>query len=487
MPSPPAQRWCRSLSLYLRPQALTVLILGIVAGQQYPLLFSTLQAWFGEAGISVKTITQLTWIGGLFSIKFLWAPIVDNVKIPFLHRRLGKRRSWLLLCECGIIIGLLGMGAHDPHTSLPALIGCSVVTAFFAATHDIALDAYRIELTSQADQQAALASTYTIGYRLGMLIGGAAALIIGDRFGWHHAYQLMALIVAAGIITVVLSAAPQEAANADDAVIRQVQTLEKKGIIGRSAGFLYRAVVQPLADFFVRYRLLSLWLLALICVYRLSDQAMGSLAMPLYQAAGFSAGEIGGVIKVFGVLMTLLGGITGSLLIARYGVYRLLVLGAVLVSITNLLFILVALDGTPATVHYVTPDNLLGHAAQAIIQILNTITHSLKQIGVPPIALLTATIAADNLAGGIAGTVVVSFFALLTSRHYTATQSALFTSMMALPGKCLGGFSGAVQSVYGYPVFFLISILLGLPAFLLALGVNYHAHRIEKYAAHRRT
>ncbi|WP_051523802.1 AmpG family muropeptide MFS transporter [Zymobacter palmae] len=475
-----AQRWLRNLRFYTRPRMLLILILSAVAGQQYPLLFTTLQAWFHDASVDVATVTQLTWIGALFSLKFLWAPLLDNVRLPLLHRLLGKRRSWLLLCEVGIIIGLAGMAFHDPNSSRLLLILYALVTAFSAATHDIALDAYRIELSSAPDEQTALASTYIIGYRLGMLVGGAGALIIGAQFGWSAAYFVMALITAVGLLAVLLSKPPHETITTDELLPKQVERLKDKPSFYRALAFLYSALIQPLVEFFCRYKGLGVLLLAMICVYRLSDQTMGSLAMPLYQNAGFSAAQIGSVSKVFGVLMTLLGGIVGSLLTSRYGVFRLLVVGTLLASVTNLMYILVALSGTEATMHYIAPGGALGSLAAGVIAMLIPLADLLHALGVTPLMLLATTIAADNLASGIAGTVLVGFFASLTSRHYTATQAALFSSLMTLPGKLLGGFIGLYVDLYGYPISFFMSTLIGLPALLLAIAVYIVARPIQQ-------
>lgn len=459
---------------------LMILVLSAVAGQQYPLLFTTLQAWFHDADVDVATVTQLTWIGAFFSLKFLWAPILDNVQLPLLHKLLGKRRSWLLLCEIGIIVGLLGMALHDPQSSRLLLLVYALLTAFSAATHDIALDAYRIELSSAPDEQTALSSTYTIGYRLGMLVGGAGALVIGSRYSWSTAYMCMAVIVAIGMVAVLLSRPPLEISSTDERLPKEVKQLAHSHIIGHILAFLYNALVQPLVEFFQRYKGLGLILIALICVYRLSDQTMGSLAMPLYQNAGFSAAQIGSISKVFGVFMTLLGGILGSILTTRYGIYRLLVVGTLLASVTNLMYILIALGGTAITMHYTAPPGMIGSMASGIVSLLTPFSSGLQQIGVTPIMLLATTIAADNLASGIAGTVLVGFFASLTSRHYTATQSALFTSLMTLSGKVLGGFSGLYVDHYGYPIAFFMSTLVGIPALVLALLVNAKARAIQQ-------
>ena len=475
-----AQRWLRNLHFYTRPRMLMILVLSAVAGQQYPLLFTTLQAWFHDTNVDVTTITQLTWIGALFSLKFLWAPLLDHIRLPFLHRVLGKRRSWLLLCEIGIIAGLVGMALHDPSSSRLLLIMYALLTAFSAATHDIALDAYRIELSSAADEQTALSSTYIIGYRLGMLIGGAGALIMGARYGWSTAYFAMACVTALGMVAVLLGQSPHEAITKDALLPSEVDRLAQGSSFGQALAFLYSVLVQPLVEFFYRYKAFGGLLLAMICVYRLSDQTMGSLAMPLYQNAGFSAEQIGSISKIFGVLMTLLGGIVGSLLTTRYGVFRLLVVGTLLASITNLMYILVALSGTADTMRYTAPPGVLGVLASGVITLLIPIADALYQAGITPVMLLATTIAADNLASGIAGTVLVGFFASLTSRHYTATQAALFSSLMTLPGKLLGGFSGTCVYLYGYPVSFFISTLAGIPAMLLALAVYMNAHRIQQ-------
>ena len=479
VPVSTAQRWLRSLRFYTRPQMLVILVLSAIAGQQYPLLLSTLQAWFIDAQINVRTITQLTWIGALFSLKFLWAPLIDNIRLPILHRLLGKRRSWLLLCEVGIIVGLVGMALNSPASSQWALIAFALLTAFAAATHDIALDAFRIELSSAADEQIALSSTYVIGYRLGMLVGGAGTLIFGYYVGWAAAYLTMAFITSFGIIAVLLSKPTLETRH-DELLPSHVKQLAQGHTTQRVLAFLYSALVQPLSEFFCRYGQLGVLLLAMICVYRLSDQTMGSLAMPLYLEAGFNEAQIGSISKFFGVFMTLSGGIVGGLLTARYGVFRLLIVGTLLASVTNMMYILVALGGTADTMRYAVPDGVIGSMSTGVIAVLTSLSHILHELGVTPIMLLATTIAADNFASGIAGTVLIGFFATLTSRHYTATQAALFSSLMTLPGKLLGGFSGVYVTHYGYPVTFFISTVVGLPALLLTIVVYMKARCIEE-------
>lgn len=422
--SKPRRSWAATLRVYAEPASLRMLALGFSAGLPLLLVLGTLSFWLREAGISRATIGYLSWVALAYAFKWMWAPLVDRMPIPLLTRWLGRRRSWLLLSQALIMGGLVGMAFSDPTTALNPIVWCALAVAFGSATQDIALDAFRIE-SADADRQAALAATYQTGYRLAMIWAGAGALWVAARMqgdvqgymqtAWQAAYLVMAVSMLVGVVTVLCSREPNP----------------KPLVAAKSvADWLRSALVEPFADFIQRYRWQAALVLALIAVYRISDVVMGIMANPFYVDMGFSKDEVAAVTKVFGVIMTLLGAFIGGAMAMRWGVMRVLMLGAILSAASNLLFAWLATQG----------HDLTG---------------------------LTLVVSADNLAGGIASAAFIAYLSSLTNVQYSATQYALFSSMMLLAPKWLAGFSGQFVDAYGYEVFFVSTACLGLPVLIL--------------------
>lgn len=432
--------WRDALVIYFQAPVLSMLFLGFSAGLPFLLVFSTLSAWLRSDGIEVAAIGFFAWIGILYSIKFIWAPVVDRLALPLLTRTFGQRRGWMLLAQAMIATGLVGLASLEPQQNLILVAILALLVAFGSATQDIAIDAFRIE-SAPDDFQAAMASTYIIGYRGGLLAAGAGALYIAAWFSWQAAYLCMALLVGVGVITVLLRPEPKRLSLTTQliheprvrAFIRA--TRGKPRHVRRLGAWLIGAVVCPFTDFVSRHRLKALWLLVFIAVFRISDLAMASMANPLYIDLGFTLATIANVTNVFGIAMSISGGILGGLLVARYGVGPILVLGAMAATLTNLLFVALSLAGQS-------------------------------------LPMLILAIIGDNLANGLASAVFIAFLSSLTSRAYTATQYALFSSLMTLPGKFLSGFGGLVVASQGYATFFLIATVLGLPAIALAIWIN---------------
>jgi PAT family beta-lactamase induction signal transducer AmpG len=441
MPSlSPRRSWRDALAVYLRAPVITMLFLGFSAGLPFLLVFSTLSAWLRSDGVEVAAIGFFSWIGILYSIKFFWAPVVDRLALPWLTPLLGQRRSWMLLAQAMIAAGLIGLSSLDPQGHLPVVATFALLVAFGSATQDIAIDAFRIESAAE-DVQAAMASTYIIGYRGGLIAAGAGALYIASLVSWQAAYLAMAALVSVGMLTVLLRPEPRRSSLSVQLIHEPRVRAFLRATRGRHRGlrrlgaWAIGAVVCPFTDFFARHGLKALWLLVFVGVFRISDLAMASMANPLYIDLGFSLATIANVTNVFGIAMSIGGGILGGLLVVRYGIGPILVLGALAAALTNLLFASLALAG----------DSL---------------------------PMLVATITADNLANGLASAVFIAFLSSLTSRAYTATQYALFSSLMTLPGKFLSGFGGMVVAAQGYPTFFVAASALGLPAILLALWIH---------------
>lgn len=413
--------WLADLSVYASKPVIVLFFLGVSAGLPFLLVFSTLTAWLHDAGLTNTTIGFIGWVGITYSIKIIWAPVVDQLHLPLLHRLLGSRRSFIALAQCGIGAGLLAMSQLDPAHDLTLLTFCAVIVAFSSATQDIAIDAYRIELAEDR-LQAAMSASYVFGYRLALLIGGAGALYLAEFFSWQFAYRCMAGIAFTLLLVTIL---------ADNAVVLRKSAAGIAPVKGWRA-VLTHAVIDPFVDFIRRYRYQALLILALVGCYRISDIIMGAMANPFYLELGFSKIDIANVTKVFGFGMTILGAFLGGLLVNRYGVAPILVIGAVCVACTNLLF---------AWLSSIQPD----------------------------LFSLAIVISADNLSGGIAIVAFIAFLSGLTSQEFTATQYALFSSIMTLPGKFFSGYSGVLVDEGGFGNFFLLAAALGIPAILLSV------------------
>lgn len=426
--------WRQALAVYLRREVWIMLALGFTAGLPYLLVFSTLSAWLEDSGVEVSAIGFFSWVGLTYSIKVLWAPVVDRLQLPVLGRWLGQRRSWILLAQCGIAAGLIGMAGLTPQGSLWIIAALAVGVAFASATQDVAIDAFRIEF-APVELQGALSASYIFGYRCALLVAGAGALYLAQFGSWRLAYLCMAALMSVGVLTILLVAEPPRKPDAGTRARERV--LERRLHVGgygfwkRLERWLVDALLAPFVDFFSRNgRRLALIILALVGLYKLSDIAIGILANPFYLQLGFSKAEIAAVGKVYGFLMTIAGTFLGGVFVVRFGVLRPLLLGAVLVAVTNLLFVKLALVGAD-------------------------------------IRWLAAVISADNLGAGFSNAAFIAYLSSLTNRAYTATQYALFSSLMTLPGKLLSGFSGVLVAGYGYPLFFVYTTLLGIPAMLL--------------------
>ena len=428
--SAPKLTWAQTLKVYLEPASLRMLSLGFSAGLPLLLVFGTLSFWLREAGIDRTTIGFLSWVGLAYGFKWVWSPLVDRMPIPWLTRTLGRRRSWLLASQAVIMLALVSMAMTDPQQSLAPVVWCAIAVAFGSATQDIALDAFRIE-SADTEHQAALAATYQTGYRLAMIWSGAGALWIAARAEipsavagvaapyqhgpWQIAYLVMAVSMLPGVLTVLFSQEPFQRAIAPSKNMGE---------------WLRGALVEPFADFIGRYRWQAALILGLIATYRISDVVMGIMANPFYVDMGFSKDEVAAVTKVYGVAMTLVGAFVGGVLSLRMGVMRVLMIGAILSAASNLLFAWLSTRG---------------HDVTALVWVVS----------------------ADNLAGGIASSAFIAYLSSLTNVQYSATQYALFSSMMLLLPKFVAGFSGKYVDAFGYADFFTSTALLGVPVLIL--------------------
>ena len=490
------QTFAHSLKGYQDRRAIALLLLGFSAGIPILLIFSTLSLWLLEAGVQRETVTMFSWAALGYSFKFVWSPLIDALPVPLLSRVLGKRRGWLLLAQGLIIVAIVLMSSINPQFSgsLNAMAWGAVLLGFSSATQDVVIDAYRIEAApDDSAMQSVMSSTYTAGYRLGMIVAGAGSLMLAQWLGstkahyvysaWQQTYWAMAATMLVGVAATlwVREPAGQQAQTAGQGVddnlrllamfvlavlafvwaFRQINGLLPENAASpvaallwetlRLAGSLLAAVavgfvavraklvraevvrrvwVAPLADFFARYGKRAALLLALIGLYRISDIVSGVISNVFYADMGFSKVEIASAVKTFGVAMSILGGIAGGVLAQRFRLMHMMMLGAVAAAATNLLFVWLALRG-----------------------------HD--------VPLMYTAVGLDNFAAGLAGTVFVAFLSALTNIRFTAVQYALFSSLMTLLPKTLGGYSGAIVKQIDYTGFFLFTAVLGVPILLL--------------------
>ncbi|MCU7851474.1 MAG: MFS transporter [Candidatus Thiodiazotropha sp. (ex Monitilora ramsayi)] len=440
-------RWSETLAVYWQPGVRSMLFLGFSAGLPLLLVFGTLSFWLREAGIERSTIGFLSWVALAYGFKWVWSPLVDRLRLPWLTRSLGRRRAWMLLAQLSVIIGLCGLAFSDPLESLRPFVLFSLLVAFSSATQDIAIDAYRIERV-EVHLQGAMAASYMIGYRIAMIVSGGGALAVAQLANptesgyllsaWTTAYLVMACLMFVGIVTVMIIHEPDR--QPDSATLEQEaavdRLIERQVWMPRHLRYLlewiYGAIISPFVDFIRRYRWHALLILALIATYRISDIVLGVISNVFYVDMGFTKGEVALFANLLGVVMTLLGAIAGGLLVTRMGVMRVLFLGGVLAASTNLLFAWLAGIGN----------------------------------NVPMLALV---ISADNLSAGLASSAFVAYLSGLTNVSYSATQYALFSSVMLLLPKFIGGFSGVMVDAIDYVNFFLITTSMGIPVLVLIL------------------
>jgi len=495
--------WRENLSRYLHPRVVAMLFLGFSAGLPLLLIFGTLSLWLREAGVDRGEVTYFSWAALGYSFKFVWAPLIDKLPLPGLSKALGQRRGWLLVAQLAVVAAISLMAFSDPSTEagLQWMAVAAVMLGFSAATQDIVIDAYRIEAVDR-DLQAMMAATYIAGYRIGMLTAGAVALYLAVWFGstneqylydaWKWTYLCMAAAMSVGILTTLVISEPVSRApssyfhrTSDYArfvgvfvvfvlafvgafiLLSDTVTMLKTILSGEGgahaalAGFIAEAMrlvvalisglaaawsgvriglvrrdmvrdtyIAPVGDFFDRYKKTAVLILLLVGFYRVSDIVLGVISNVFYHDMGFGKDDIATVTKVFGIWMTILGGFLGGVLTVRYGVMRILMLGAVMTVLTNLMFIMLAQS----------PGDL---------------------------ALLYVVIGADNLTAGLASAAFVAYLSSLTSLSFTAMQYAIFSSLMTLFPKLLGGYSGQIVDAVGYTQFFLGASLIGVPVFLL--------------------
>lgn len=400
---------------FAQPAARTMFLFGFSSGLPFLLVAGTLSYWLKQHGVVLKEITVIASAGMLYVFKVLWAPLLDHWKLPG-FARLGRRRGWLLLAQGGVTLGLVAMALLTP-AHLAAFVAAALLVAFFGATQDIAVDAYRIEI-APVDQQGALIATYSLGYRIGLMVAGAFALILADHVAWDRIYLLMA---AAMLIPI--------AANL---YAREPVVSQHRPPTWREA--MRYAIADPFADFFRRYgAVLALTTLAFLLLFKIPEQAtIGGIMGPFYLDMGFSQTQIGAITKIYGIWIGIAGAFIGGAMVVRWGPWKPLCAMIVLCGSCNLLYLLL--------IAY--PGNLW---------------------------VLTAVISAENFTLGMLGPPTVAFLSALVNREHTATQYALLSSLVNLPGKVLGVFAGGIAMSVGYGAYFVITVLALVPATVLLI------------------
>lgn len=431
-------RWREAIRVYRQPRVFSMLFLGFAAGLPFPLVFTTLSTWLRDVGVDRTTIGFFAWIGITYSIKVFWSPVVDRLRLPGLTQHFGQRRSWMLLGQIGIVIGIINMAVLDPNLQITAMALFALLVAFSSATQDVAIDAYRIEAV-EPELQGAMAGMYQSGWRIAASwVGGAGALYLAELVSWTVAYLTMAVAMGVGILTVLFVREPAHMLNRATVMEEQrvIDYLERSAHIPDAlripTAWFIGAVICPFIEFFHRNGKWALLILLFIAIYRISDIVLANMAYPFYIDMGFSKIEIANIGKIYGVIMTIVGATVGGVMVIRYGVMRMLLVGAILVAVTNLLYAQLAIEG----------KSLTG---------------------------LALVISADNFSGGLAGSAFIAYLSRLTNTAYTATQYALFSSLMTLAPKFLSGFSGVIVDAQGYIFFFIYASLLGLPAIFLVM------------------
>ena len=398
---------------FAQPAAWTMLLFGFSSGLPFLLVAGTLAYWLKQNGIVLNDITMIASAGMTYALKFLWAPLLDHWRLPGFSR-LGRRRGWLLFAQLGVVSGLIAMAWLTPSQLLP-FVGATLVVAFFGATQDIAVDAYRIEIAPM-EAQGALVATYSLGYRIALIMAGALALILADHIAWSWIYLLMAAAMGVPIAATLAAREP---------AVEWVRPTRWRDAMRES-------VLDPFADFFRRYGWqLAGVILLFILLFKIPEQAtVGGIMSPFYRDMGFSMTEIGTITKLYGIWIGILGVFLGGAAVARWGAWRSLGVTIVLCGCSNLLYLALIAH----------PGNLVA---------------------------LTLVISGENLTLGMLGPPTVAFLSSLVNRQHTAMQYALLSSLVNLPGKMLGFFAGGIALATGYGGYFVLTVFSIIPAMAL--------------------
>lgn len=403
--------WREAFAVYLQPLVFCTVALGFAAGLPYQLIFFTFALWLRDVGIDHSTIGFLSWIGIIYTLKIFLSFMVERCKIPLLTRLLGKRRSWMLFSQLLIMAAIVAMSGYEPTQHLTELTVLAILIIAGSAIQDVVVDAYRVEAIDM-EFQGVLSAAYVTGYRIALLTSGAGALYIAEYRNWQLAYLLMGCAMSIGIVATLLTKEPEHVASNNVFSMRAIFT-------------------DPFVEFFQRKGWWAIVILLFISVYKMSDIMLGVMSGAFYLDLGFSKSEIATVTKVFSFVAAILGATLGGGLVVRYGVIKPMLVATLAASLTNLLFIILSLSK-------------------------------------PTLTWLAVVVTTDSFCASLATTILLAYLSSLISKDYTATQYALFSSLMTFPAQTVGGFSGVLVEHYGYTQFFIYSTIIGMPAVLLA-------------------
>ncbi len=410
--------WRRALDVYGDRRVLRILPLGFASGLPLLLTYSTLSAWLATAGISRAAIGAFALVGTPYAFKFIWSPLIDRLPPPL---PLGRRRGWGITIQILLIVAVLALGACDPKGDLTLMGGLALLVAFLSASQDIVIDAYRVESLT-TEEQGPGAGLIQTGYRIAMLVTGAGALLIADRWGWFAAYAAMAALLVVGLAVFIVSPEPEVS-----------QRAAAKPGQSNVRDWLETAVIGPFADFMKK----PVWpaILIFILGYKLGEAMAGVMATPLYVALGFSLTEIAKVSKLFGFFATVGGALLGGAVTAKWGPVRALLLCGLLQSAGNLAYVLQAISG-----------------------------HDID--------VLALCVVAENVTGGMAGAALVAYLSSLCSPAFTATQYALLSSLAVVGRTMIASSGGALSESLGWVNFFLMTTVITLPALALLVWIG---------------
>ena len=407
---------------FLSKKMIITLVFGLASGLPLALVFGTLSLWLKDYGVAYRTIGAFSLIRLPYSFKWLWAPMVEKFKLPFIYR-LGKRRSWAIFALVGLMFSIIGISCFEPNNGLRYMAIFAICISFFSATLDIVLDAFRVELFDEnTNDEVNGATIYVLGYRVGLIISSAGAIGLASILSWGSVYFIVSLILILGIVAVMMADEPKD-------VVKEFESNVFK-----------RAIVEPFSEFIKKEYWLSA--ICLVFFYRLSDAYFGPMAYPFYDDIGFSKIEIAYVSKLYGMMATIIGGILGGIIINKVGLLKGVFVFAILQGFTNLLYI---------------PLYHIGHSVVGLMIVLSL----------------------ENLVSGMATTAIIAFMSVLCDRGQTATQYALLSSLMGLSRDIFASSSGKVLELTSWSEFFVISALLTLPAVVLSA---YLYKKKPKYA-----
>jgi len=400
-----------SINPYLEKKILISLIMGFVSGVPLLLTITLLQAWLTDEGISKSTIGLFALVGLPYSLKFLWAPFFDRYVIS----KLGRRRGWLIISQVLLILSIIGLGLTNPALNPFNVAVLALLVTFFSASQDIVIDAFRRE-SLHDNEQTLGASAYVLGYRVGALAAGAGGLILADMMSYQYVYSIMAVIMIIGVITTLLAEEPEA--------------------VGEPSSFI-NAVKNPFIEFFQRFKdknntnlMVPILILMFILLYKVGDTMAHSLSTNFYLDIGFTKTEIGTVVKIFGLIATLIGAFLGGVISLKIGLFRSLIMFGLFQAIATLGFAVLAIMGNS-------------------------------------ILALMVVISLENLAAGMGYTAYLAFIANMTNKEFTATQFALMTAIMSLPRTIFSGSSGFLVELFDWELYFVFCSLIAIPALII--------------------